>query len=82
MGWRIRRRPVGSLVGRSFRARGPAARPKAGRGDVRAAILALLREGPLNGYQIMSEIEERSNGAWRPSPARSIRRYPSSRMKA
>jgi DNA-binding PadR family transcriptional regulator len=42
--------------------------PKAGRGDVRAAILALLREGPLNGYQIMSEIEERSGGAWRPSP--------------
>jgi DNA-binding PadR family transcriptional regulator len=42
--------------------------PKAGRGDVRAAILALLREGPRNGYQIMSEIEERSNGAWRPSP--------------
>jgi DNA-binding PadR family transcriptional regulator len=30
--------------------------------------LALLREGPLNGYQIMSEIEERSGGAWRPSP--------------
>ena len=45
-----------------------AAGPKASRGDVRAAILALLREGPLNGYQIMSEIEERSGGAWRPSP--------------
>jgi DNA-binding PadR family transcriptional regulator len=42
--------------------------PKAGRGDVRAAILALLQEGPLNGYQIMSEIAERSGGAWRPSP--------------
>ena len=42
--------------------------PKASRGDVRAAILALLREGPCNGYQIMSEIEERSGGAWRPSP--------------
>jgi DNA-binding PadR family transcriptional regulator len=42
--------------------------PKAGRGDVRAAILALLRERPRNGYQIMSEIEERSGGAWRPSP--------------
>jgi DNA-binding PadR family transcriptional regulator len=41
---------------------------KASRGDVRAAILALLRDGPLNGYQIMSEIEERSLGAWRPSP--------------
>ena len=35
---------------------------------MRAAILALLLEGPLNGYQIMSEIEERSGGAWRPSP--------------
>jgi DNA-binding PadR family transcriptional regulator len=46
----------------------PAPGPKASRGDVRAAILALLQEGPRNGYQIMSEIEERSGGAWRPSP--------------
>ncbi len=42
--------------------------PKASRGDVRAAILALLQEGPRNGYQIMADIEERSSGAWRPSP--------------
>jgi DNA-binding PadR family transcriptional regulator len=42
--------------------------PKASRGDVRAAILALLQEGPRNGYQIMSDIAERSGGAWRPSP--------------
>jgi DNA-binding PadR family transcriptional regulator len=47
---------------------GPSRGPKAGRGDVRAAILALLQEGPRTGYQIMSEIEERSGGAWRPSP--------------
>jgi DNA-binding PadR family transcriptional regulator len=47
---------------------GPGRGSKASRGDVRAAILALLRDGPLNGYQIMSEIEERSGGAWRPSP--------------
>ena len=47
---------------------GPPRGPKAGRGDVRAAILALLKEGPRNGYQIMSEVEERSGGAWRPSP--------------
>jgi DNA-binding PadR family transcriptional regulator len=47
---------------------GPAKAPKASRGDVRAAILALLKEGPRNGYQIMSEIEDRSGGAWRPSP--------------
>jgi DNA-binding PadR family transcriptional regulator len=47
---------------------GPARGAKASRGDVRAAILALLKEGPRNGYQIMSEIAERSGGAWRPSP--------------
>lgn len=41
---------------------------KARRGDVRAAILALLAEEPLNGYQIMQTIQERSQGAWRPSP--------------
>ncbi|HEX6738041.1 MAG TPA: PadR family transcriptional regulator [Vicinamibacteria bacterium] len=42
--------------------------PRARRGDIRAAILALLAEGPRNGYQIMQELEERSRGAWRPSP--------------
>jgi DNA-binding PadR family transcriptional regulator len=30
--------------------------------------LLLLAEGPLNGYQIMQEIETRSDGVWRPSP--------------
>jgi len=38
------------------------------RGDVRAAILVLLDEESRNGYGIMQEIEERSAGAWRPSP--------------
>lgn len=47
---------------------GPQRSAKAGRGDVRAAILALLQEGPRTGYQIMSDIKERSGGAWRPSP--------------
>jgi DNA-binding PadR family transcriptional regulator len=42
--------------------------PRARRGDVRAAALLLLSEGPLNGYQIMQEIERRSDGVWRPSP--------------
>jgi DNA-binding PadR family transcriptional regulator len=32
------------------------------------AALLLLAEGPLNGYQIMQAIEERSDGLWRPSP--------------
>jgi len=39
-----------------------------GRGGVRAAVLALLAEKPMHGYQIIHEIEERSNGAWKPSP--------------
>jgi DNA-binding PadR family transcriptional regulator len=42
--------------------------PRARRGDVRTAALLLLAEGPLNGYQIMQEIERRSDGLWRPSP--------------
>lgn len=39
-----------------------------GRGDVRAAVLALLAEKPMHGYQIIQEIEERSGGSWKPSP--------------
>ena len=41
---------------------------RARRGDVRAAALALLAENPMNGYQIIQEISERSGGVWRPSP--------------
>lgn len=37
------------------------------RGDVRAAVLALLAEQPMHGYQIIHEIEERSGGSWKPS---------------
>ncbi len=42
--------------------------PRAGRGDVRAAILALLAEEPMHGYQIITELTERSRGVWQPSP--------------
>jgi DNA-binding PadR family transcriptional regulator len=41
---------------------------RAGRGDIRAAILALLNEEPMHGYQIMQELESRTGGAWRVSP--------------
>lgn len=41
--------------------------PRMGRGDVRAAVLALLREQPMHGYQIMQEIDQRSGGSWKPS---------------
>jgi DNA-binding PadR family transcriptional regulator len=41
---------------------------KARRGDIRTAALLLLAEEPRNGYQIMQEVDERSQGLWRPSP--------------
>jgi DNA-binding PadR family transcriptional regulator len=41
---------------------------RAGRGDIRAAILALLTEQPMHGYQIIQELAERTDGVWRPSP--------------
>ena len=41
---------------------------RARRGNVRAAILSVLAEEPMHGYQIMQQLEERSGGMWRPSP--------------
>jgi DNA-binding PadR family transcriptional regulator len=38
------------------------------RGDVRSAVLRLLLETPMHGYQIIQEIETRSDGVWKPSP--------------
>ncbi|WP_092776511.1 PadR family transcriptional regulator [Actinokineospora terrae] len=38
------------------------------RGDVRAALLALLTERPMHGYEMIREIAERSGGFWKPSP--------------
>jgi DNA-binding PadR family transcriptional regulator len=47
--------------------------PRVRRGDVRAAILDVVRTAQengeqVNGYQVIQQITERSNGAWRPSP--------------
>jgi DNA-binding PadR family transcriptional regulator len=41
---------------------------RARRGDVRAALLVLLAESPQNGYQLIQEIERRTDGYWKPSP--------------
>ena len=43
-------------------------RGRRGRGDVRAAILALLAERPMHGYEMIQELESRTGGVWRPSP--------------
>ncbi len=36
------------------------------RGDVRNSILALIAESPMNGYQLIQAIAERSQGLWKP----------------
>lgn len=51
-------RGQGSHRGRARRAR---------RGDVRNAILTLLEQEPMNGYQIMQAISDNTDGAWQPS---------------
>src|SRR3954447_18906197 len=37
------------------------------RGDVRSAILALLDDRPMHGYEMIQELEERTGGRWTPS---------------
>ena len=60
---------MAGLFGAPESGRGPRVR----RGDVRIAILDVLHvagrdEEPINGYQVIQQIAERSNDAWRPSP--------------
>ena len=43
-------------------------RGRARRGDVRQAVLALLAEEPMNGYQMIQAMAERTEGGWKPSP--------------
>jgi DNA-binding PadR family transcriptional regulator len=42
--------------------------PRAERGNVRYLVLDAIREQPRHGYEIIQAIEERSGGAYRPSP--------------
>jgi DNA-binding PadR family transcriptional regulator len=37
------------------------------RGNVRFAILAVLQDKPMHGYQVIQELESRTQGRWRPS---------------
>ncbi len=59
--------------GRGRRGMGPRGGPRgmrgrARRGDVRAAVLALLAERPMHGYEMIQELAARTDGAWTPSP--------------
>ena len=41
---------------------------RAPRGAVRDALLVVLAERPMHGYEVITELEARSSGRWRPSP--------------
>ncbi|MCS3442795.1 PadR family transcriptional regulator [Microbacterium phyllosphaerae] len=51
---------------KSFEQR-PSGGSRMAKGDVRAAVLSLLAEKPMHGYQIINEIADRSGGSWKPS---------------
>jgi len=38
------------------------------RGDVRLAVLLLLADEPMHGYQLIQAISDRTGGRWTPSP--------------
>src|SRR5512142_511030 len=56
--------PIDDMPGRGR----PGRRGRAPRGDVRTAVLLLLAEEPMHGYQLMQAIADRSGGRWTPSP--------------
>ncbi|MEH1169769.1 PadR family transcriptional regulator [Micromonospora sp. CPCC 205539] len=57
--------PGGGWGGPGGRGRG---RGRGRRPNVRGAVLALLIERPMHGYEMIQEIDSRTGGAWRPSP--------------
>jgi len=64
-GWQRGRWGGGGPWGPPFGGRGGG--PRVRRGNVRAAILALLTERPMHGYEMIQELEARTDGLWRPS---------------
>jgi DNA-binding PadR family transcriptional regulator len=65
--------PFGGQHGRGWGAawggRGGFGRGGGGRrANVRGALLALLSERPMHGYEMIQELERRTGGVWRPSP--------------
>ncbi|TDD69744.1 PadR family transcriptional regulator [Actinomadura rubrisoli] len=68
--------PFGSWGGPGFgpgfgpghRGRGGRGGRRTRRGNVRAALLALLAERAMHGYEMIQELDNRTGGVWRPSP--------------
>jgi DNA-binding PadR family transcriptional regulator len=75
-GWQMRRNPFGR--GGPFGPGGPfdeegfpgfpgGGKRFFGRGDLKFALLELLQERPMHGYEMMKELQERTNGMYTPS---------------
>jgi DNA-binding PadR family transcriptional regulator len=66
------RRGWGDHMARHMGREGHRGRGRMGRlfdhGDLRFVILALLEEQPRHGYELIKELEDRTGGAYRPSP--------------
>lgn len=60
--------PLGGPLGGPFGGHRGRGGRRGRRGDVRAAILTLLTERPMHGYEMTQEIAARSNNLWKPSP--------------
>ncbi|HEY0757173.1 MAG TPA: PadR family transcriptional regulator [Ktedonobacteraceae bacterium] len=61
----MRRGPFGGPFGRGAQGEGGRF---FGRGDVKFALLQLLKERPMYGYEMIKALEERSGGFYTPSP--------------
>jgi DNA-binding PadR family transcriptional regulator len=53
---------------RDHEGRGGHHRQRARRGLIRGAILHLLDERPMHGYELINELDRRTGGRWKPSP--------------
>lgn len=58
----------GGPRGRGHDEEGHRFRGRTRRGEIRTGLLAILAEGPGHGYEIIQRIEEKTGGAWKPSP--------------
>jgi DNA-binding PadR family transcriptional regulator len=71
-GWGGRMGHHGEREGGREDGRGERGRGRFGRffehGDLRVVVLALLGDQPRHGYDLIKELEERTGGAYRPSP--------------
>jgi DNA-binding PadR family transcriptional regulator len=47
---------------------GPGPRGRTRRGEIRTGLLTILLDGPGHGYELIQRVEEKTSGAWKPSP--------------